>query len=422
MNRHERRLAKKLRTSSRRASSPLDAADNLKMLAFSHLRSGRLLDAEALYKRASTIDPADPDVAHFLGIIAYRTGRYDQAIAQLTNATRLAPGYAEAHNNLGIILLEQRKFDQAIAQFDRAICLKPGYAAAYANLGNALRETGRLEDAVTVCGRAIELNPSHKEAHYWLAAALLSQGNLTAVMEVCDRCLRLDPLCQHALAYQSVAQYASNKKAEATRLTNFATMIRKAQMATPSAFDDIGSFNQALIADIRNHASLIWEPYDRVTRGGSVTKDLLESPTKAITSLEAALRTTIEEFKKSLPGGPDHPFFATPPEAYRLTLIASILKPAGHHPSHIHEGAWLSGVYYAYVPAVITDNDDSHAGWLEFGRPDCDVPAGCELQTWAVAPNAGAVVMFPSYFFHHTIPYRGSEERIGVAFDVYRVQ
>jgi len=184
----------------------------------------------------------------------------------------------------------------------------------------------------------------------------------------------------------------------------------------------IESFNEELAGDVRNHRSLIWEPYDRVTRGGSVTKDLLETPTEAIGSLERALRTVIDEFKTSLAADGDHPFFGTAPAAYRLTLIASILKPGGHHPSHIHEGAWLSGVYYAAVPAAITGDDDSHAGWLQFGKPDCQVPVGCALQTAAVAPDAGTVVMFPSYFFHHTIPYRGCEERIGIAFDVYRVQ
>lgn len=421
MNRHERRQAKKLRIAG--VGSPrLGGSEELKRSAFSHLQSGRWAEAETFYKRALTIEPSDPDVVHFLGIIAYRTGRYDLAITRLTEATRLAPGYAEAHNNLGILLLEQRKFDEAISRFERAVNLKPNYAAAYANLGNAVRKVGRPRDAIALYRRAIQLNHNYKEAHYWLAAALLSRGDLAAVMDVCDDCLRLDPLCQHALAYQAVAQYGSNKKADAKCLTDFATMIRRARIRTPPGFDDVEFFDEALIADIRAHSSLIWEPYDRVTRGGLVTRDLLESPPRTITSLERALRVAIDEFRESLPIEPSHPFFGTAPEAYRLTLIASILKAGGHHPSHIHEGAWLSGVYYAAVPDVINCSDESHAGWLEFGRPDCDMPVGYQLQVSAIAPEAGTVVMFPSYFFHHTIPYQGSGERIGVAFDVYRVR
>lgn len=320
MNRHERRQAKKLRIAG--VGSPrLGGSEELKRLAFSHLQSGRWAEAETFYKRALTIEPSDPDVVHFLGIIAYRTGRYDLAITRLTEATRLAPGYAEAHNNLGILLLEQRKFDEAISRFERAVSLKPNYAAAYANLGNAVRKVGRPKDAIALYRRAIQLNHNYKEAHYWLAAALLSQGDLAAVMDVCDDCLRLDPLCQHALAYHAVAQYGSNKKADAKCLTDFATMIRRARMRTPPGFDDAEFFDEALIADIRAHSSLIWEPYDRVTRGGLVTRDLLESPAGTITSLERALRVAIDEFRESLPVEPSHPFFGTAPEAYRLTLL-----------------------------------------------------------------------------------------------------
>jgi tetratricopeptide (TPR) repeat protein len=289
-------------------------------------------------------------------------------------------------------------------------------------LGHAARQSGRLGEAVGSYQRAIQINPDHKEAYYGLASALLSQGDLAATMDACGKCLQLDPLCQHALAYQSIAQYGLNKKEDAKRLTDFTTMIRKAQISTPSAFDDAVSFNEALVADIRAHPSLKWEPYDRVTRGGSVTRDLLESPTPRIVYLEQALRGAINEFTESLPADASHPFFGTVPEAYSLTLIASVLKAGGRHPSHIHEGAWLSGVYYAKVPSVVSEHDKDHAGWLEFGRPDCDAPVDCELQVGAVAPEAGTLVMFPSYFFHHTIPYQGIGERIGVAFDVYRLR
>ena len=211
MNRHERRQAKKLRIAGG-GKSRLGGSDDLKRLALSHLQSGRWADAETLYKRALTIEPSDPDVLHFLGIIAYRTGRYDLAITRLTEATRLAPGYAEAHNNLGILLLEQRKVDQAI----------PGSSApsALSRITRPRMRTGAMPcgradgsgEAIALYRRAIQLNPNHKEAHYWLAAAMLSQGNLAAVADVCGKCLRLDPLCQHALAYQSIAQYGLNKK------------------------------------------------------------------------------------------------------------------------------------------------------------------------------------------------------------------
>ena len=35
-------------------------------------------------------------------------------------------------------------------------------------------------------------------------------------------------------------------------------------------------------------------------------------------------------------------------------------------------------------------------------------------------PEEGLIVLFPSFFFHRTIPFESAEERISVAFDVLR--
>ena len=65
---------------------------------------------------------------------------------------------------------------------------------------------------------------------------------------------------------------------------------------------------------------------------------------------------------------------------------------------------------------------DEREGWLEFGRPDYVVPDEFEPNVTAVKPEEGAALFFPSYFFHGTIPFTGSEERIGIAFDVYPLE
>ena len=73
------------------------------------------------------------------------------------------------------------------------------------------------------------------------------------------------------------------------------------------------------------------------------------------------------------------------------------------------------------VPEVVRDTDQEHAGWIEFGRPDCPMPPAFEPEVTAVKPEAGMAVFFPSYFFHGTIPFRSAEERVGIAFDAYPV-
>ena len=418
MNRHERRKAKRLQSKRGRPLEPaaLEAfrqIDELKTAALSLVEASKFDAAEGLLKKALDLAPSDPDVHHFLGITAYRSGRFDVAASRLAEAIRLAPSYAEAHNNLGIILLEGRQLDKALARFECAIQLKPNYAAAYANLGNVRRELGELDAAIGSYRRAIEINRNHKEAHYWLAGALISKGDFVAVRQICLDCLKIDPLCQHALAYSSIAAVGLADE----ELYDFSKMITKTEVSVL----DLAGFNEFLIADIRAHPTLKWEPYDRVTRGGWVTGDLLTAPTSSIEQLEGALRSSIDEYVKSLPFKRGHPFFGTAPTNYRLTLIASILQDGGRHPSHVHEGAWLSGVYYLQIPPTINANDEMHLGWLEFGRPNVSLPEGLELPISRIAPAVGAVVMFPSYMFHNTVPYVGPGERIGVAFDAYRM-
>ena len=140
---------------------------------------------------------------------------------------------------------------------------------------------------------------------------------------------------------------------------------------------------------VRDAPSLVWEPPNRVTRNGAVTQDLLVAPSAPIRNLERALRAVIDAYRETLTVDQESPFLARIPRRYRLTLIASILTAGGRHPPHIHEGAWLSGVYYVVVPPQLGAESADHGGWLEFGRPDHDAPEGSSFRCVSL-PRASA--------------------------------
>jgi uncharacterized protein (TIGR02466 family) len=102
----------------------------------------------------------------------------------------------------------------------------------------------------------------------------------------------------------------------------------------------------------------------------------------------------------------------------RLSLWGTILKAGGHQEPHIHQTAWLSGVYYARLPEKIHCNDPSRSGWIEFGQPPARYPCKAEYPLECLCPREGMLVMFPSHLFHRTIPLRGDETRISFAFDL----
>jgi ectoine hydroxylase-related dioxygenase (phytanoyl-CoA dioxygenase family) len=75
---------------------------------------------------------------------------------------------------------------------------------------------------------------------------------------------------------------------------------------------------------------------------------------------------------------------------------------------------WISSCYYVGLPAVVAD-ENAQQGWIKFGEPN--FKSGLAIRR-AIQPQAGRLVLFPSYMWHGTIPFRSSEKRTTIAFDV----
>ena len=417
MNRAERRRLNK--KSRKQNEMPSVMREELISNAVKELQQGNLVQADKLFNKLIASNPDDPNTLHFGAITKYQLGSYDKSLELLNHAIQIAPNYAEVHNSKGIVLLEQREHENARQCFLHAIALKADYANAYTNLGSSLKGLGDYSDACVAYSSAVQLDPSNREAAYNLAAALLANNDPNSALEAANNCLAVDPYCQNASAYKAIAFSQLQRHSDWNFLYNFDEMIHKSYIQVPKGYDSLQAFNAQLEKDIRNHATLTWEPLERVTSGGAVTKDILLRPSKSILAFEKTLRSAIDNYRDCLTHNSEHVFNSRVPKKYRLTFIASILKANGKHPPHIHEDSWLSGVYYVRIPSAVNDISDKREGWLEFGRPDYPVPDEFEPVVTAVKPEEGAALFFPSYYFHGTIPFTGSEERIGIAFDVY---
>ena len=96
---------------------------------------------------------------------------------------------------------------------------------------------------------------------------------------------------------------------------------------------------------------------------------------------------------------------------------AVVLRSGGYQDAHMHPAGYVSGVYYVQVPSEVAAGG-GEAGCLYF--TDRERPAA-EAQRHAVRvirPQAGLVLLFPSYFWHGVMPFEGGRDRICVAFDV----
>ena len=121
-------------------------------------------------------------------------------------------------------------------------------------------------------------------------------------------------------------------------------------------------------------------------------------------------------YRDGLPA--DHPVRAHWPRRWRLSVWAAVLKGQGNLVPHIHLDGYLGGVYYVRLPAITARADANQASWFELGRPPEELGVAGEMPTRRIQPREGRMILFPSYFYHGTVPFEAGEDRISVAFDV----
>jgi uncharacterized protein (TIGR02466 family) len=106
---------------------------------------------------------------------------------------------------------------------------------------------------------------------------------------------------------------------------------------------------------------------------------------------------------------------------FRVTGWANLLRDRGYNGIHNHPDCTWSGAYY--VTLGERAQGDPRNGVIEFLDPRMGVnwvqlpgqPFGTQLQ---INPQAGTMVMFPSWMQHWVHPFHGTGERISLAFNV----
>jgi Tfp pilus assembly protein PilF len=170
-------------------------------------RSGRLQEAESIYRQVLDTSPSNFDALHLLGVLSHQIGDHQQAVKLIEKATRInkknpaafnhlgaayralgrqaeaekayrtalriQPDFPEAYFNLGNALADLKRLKEAERAYRSALKQKSDYSAAYNNLGNVLKDLGRPDEAEVACTRALEFDPDFAEAYCNLAFILL---------------------------------------------------------------------------------------------------------------------------------------------------------------------------------------------------------------------------------------------------------
>ncbi|MFZ0572555.1 MAG: tetratricopeptide repeat protein [Rhodomicrobium sp.] len=161
-------------------------------------QSGRLAEAETIYRALLEKDAMDAEALHLLGVLACQRGDVasgrqliersiglnpsPESYANLANALRLLgllleaedvlrkavqlfPGDINMHVLLADDLARRGDFAAALTEYRAAIDLNPKLARSHHAIGVLYRLMGRLEEAVGAASVAIDLDPADPEAH-----------------------------------------------------------------------------------------------------------------------------------------------------------------------------------------------------------------------------------------------------------------
>jgi uncharacterized protein (TIGR02466 family) len=420
---------------------------------------GQFDEAAIGFEAATTRQPDWVEAWNNLAAAHGKRQAYPAAIAAARTALRLRPDDAATHRALSALLSNQFEpsvLREGLAFADRALQLQPDFAAAHRDAAILARKLQLHARALHSARRAFELAPHDPPTVDALGEQLIEMDQAGAAAAVYattladpdappmlqrqygvallhDRQARLacealtaalarDPTDQRAIAYLGAALAADGRLPRAIDLLGLQRNVHAMALPVPAGFADATAFHAALADDIRRHSQQRWEPVGLAARQAYLSGDLLVDRTPAILGLEQRLREAIERFiaerRAEAAHATDDVFLRNIPERYRLHVWATQAAAQGYIDTHLHEDSWLSGAYYVQLPAAVSKDNPEHAGWLEFGRPFARLPQWPEQALRRVCPQVGTLLLFPSFLFHRTLPYRGDGERISISFDL----
>jgi tetratricopeptide (TPR) repeat protein len=389
-----------------------------------HLALGNALsqtgkDSEALtaYRRAIEIDPSYlpahrqfNELAWTLGHDVRTSSSYTYARGRIGDAPDLLLGEAE-------LRLRFRDYDSADQLLAKAQTQDSARADVAEARGRTFALQGRFDEAGTAFARAIAAQPDRLDWRHAWSQSLLMSGDLAAGKKLLDETLRLSPRHQITLAHQIALARLTGDDA-LLRVLEPQDFVQEIILPVPQGYADARSFNAALAEDLQQLHTRKHAPMDQTLNGGTQTAGaLFGRPSHALALLEDSIRTAVGAYIKALPQDAAHPFLGRKSDAFDFAGSWSCrLFSAGFHSNHVHSQGWISSAYYVDLPEQVSQGTDGQGalafGQSPFGLGPRDVPQR------QVTPGIGKLVLFPSYFWHGTIPFASDRARLSVAFDV----
>jgi tetratricopeptide (TPR) repeat protein len=376
--------------------------------------------------------------------------RFDEAELALRECVRLDPRRAEAHDRLaelvwmrtGDIVEATRSLDQALEKLPHDDALRGAKAALLQGAGDARGAFACLAEraarpechpsmliraglaamdfdpaaALTLAERALRALPDNHTARKLLCAGYLGVGEGGRALAECSTLLKATPDDQYLIAMQTTSlRLLHDPRYES--FCDYDRMVLSALIETPPGWPDLGSF----LTELASHLTALHNPhghrllYQSLRRGTETTQDLSRSKDPVIQALFRAFAAPIARYREHIGPGEDALRRRNRGPARFNGAWSVRLHRDGFHTSHVHPRGWISSACYIQLPDVMSAGHTAE-GILSFGAPGMLTAPSLPAEL-SVRPEVGLLVLFPSYFWHGTLPFHGDQPRLTVAFD-----
>ena len=424
-----------------------------------HYHRGALLASEERFEEAvasfqSAIEsrPSGHEARYALGNALASLGRNEAALKSYGEAIKLSPSFLRAHFDyvtlawaMGLetapqletyawareqsgdtpdLLLAEGEFRIRFGDLPGAEALLRsarekacGRADILNTLARAVAYQSRFDDAIGLYGEAVALEPKNPRHQQDLGITLLRARRAAEAARALEESFALAPHDQTTLGYL-VSAYRENGDSRAHSLLDL-KLVREYDIAVPQGFSSVADFNHTLRAELEALHTRRVEPLFQTLHNGTQTVGDLFSrrPTRAVQALQEKIRDAVADYIATLGHDPAHPFLSRRADDFSFSASWSCrLLPSGYHSNHVHSKGWISSAYYVALPEGIPGSRERQ-GWIKFGESNL-LLGGADRAERFVEPAVGKLVLFPSYFWHGTVPFSSDDTRLTVAFDV----
>ncbi|MGC1730948.1 MAG: tetratricopeptide repeat protein [Steroidobacteraceae bacterium] len=389
-------------------------------LEYTHARSllslARFDEAELALRECVTLDPRHAEAHERLAELVWRrTGDIAEATHALTVALEKFPHDDALRGTKAALLQGAGDARGAFACFAEQAARPQSHPSLLIRAGLAALEF-EPATALTLAERALRALPHDQTARRLFCAACLGVGEAGRALTESANLLKTTPDHQYLVAMQTTAlRLLNDPRYEA--FCDYDRMVLSTPIEAPPGWRDLGSF----LTDLASRLTALHNPhghrllYQSLRQGTETTQDLSRSQDPVIQALFRAFAAPIERYREQIGQGQDA-LRRRNRGPTRFSGGWSVrLHRDGYHTSHVHPRGWISSAFYVQLPDSMQAGHTAE-GILSFGAPGMLTTPSLPAEL-SVRPEVGLLVLFPSYFWHGTLPFHSNQPRLTVAFD-----